>query len=99
DEGEPDESEVIYENWYYVTQHFTAGDMLDEVNLLNHVWLLALRGDRDYNKFIHSLQARPIDSKGEVIPGNAMYNYPLYRLGKIYDQVTPSFPGIFTLPD
>ncbi|NQZ02407.1 MAG: hypothetical protein HRT45_17245, partial [Bdellovibrionales bacterium] len=94
-----DEPEKIYENYYYVTQHFTAGDMLDEVNLLNHVWLLALRGDRDYNKFLQMLQARPIDSAGEVIPDKSVFNYPLYRLGKIYDQVTPSFPGIYSLPE
>jgi hypothetical protein len=47
------------ENYYYFTQHFTEGDMLDNGDLLNHPWLLALRGERNYTHFIDLIQATP----------------------------------------
>jgi hypothetical protein len=47
------------ENYYYFTQHFTEGDMLDNGDLLNHPWLLALRGERSYSHFIELIQATP----------------------------------------
>lgn len=47
------------ENYYYFTQHFTEGDMLDNGDLLNHPWLLALRGERNYAHFINLIQATP----------------------------------------
>jgi hypothetical protein len=47
------------ENYYYFTQHFTEGDMLDNGDLLNHPWLLALRGERNYTHFINLIQATP----------------------------------------
>ena len=30
---------AIREHYYYFTQHFTDGDMLDPANLYNHPWL------------------------------------------------------------
>ena len=47
------------EMYYYFTQHFTEGDMLDNGDLLNHPWLLSLRGERDYAHFIDLIQATP----------------------------------------
>lgn len=47
------------EQYYYFTQHFTEGDMLDNGDLLNHPWLLALRGERNYAHFINLIQATP----------------------------------------
>ncbi len=91
--------EKIRENYYYVTQHFTAGDMLDDVNLLNHVWLLSLRGQRDFNTFISTMKAKKINQDGEVIPDRNVYDYSLWRLGKIYDQVIPTFPGMYAVPN
>ncbi len=94
-----DTEEVIKrpESYYYVTQHFTAGDMLDDVNLLNHVWLLALRGKRDFNEFIRILKAKEIGPDGEIIEEQELYDYPLSRLGRVYRQVTPTFPGLYSV--
>ena len=44
------------ENYYYFTQHFTQGDMQDDGDLLNHPWLLMLRGESNYAKFINLLK-------------------------------------------
>ena len=96
---ETKERETISESYYYVTQHFTAGDMLDDVNLLNHVWLLALRGKRDFNTFLGMTKGRQIGKDGEVIANENLYDYSLSRLGKVYKQVVPTFPGMFSAPD
>lgn len=47
------------ENYYYFTQHFTEGDMLDNGDLLNHPWLLAMRGERNYAHFVNLIKATP----------------------------------------
>lgn len=93
------EPEQIIENYYYVTQHFTAGDMLDEGNLLNHIWLLPLRGRDDFNNFMTITNAREVNSKGEVIKEEDTPAYPLERLKDTYEQILPSFPGMYTLQD
>jgi hypothetical protein len=90
--------EKVIENYYYVTQHFTAGDMLDDVNLLNHAWLLSLRGVNDFNAFIDLLKAKTVNAQGEVITDNKLYDYPLSHLGNVYHQVLPTFPGLYTVP-
>ena len=46
---------AIRENYYYITQHFTEGDLLDTANLLNNPWLLILRGYRDMIAFVRAL--------------------------------------------
>ena len=89
----------IFENYYYITQHFTAGDMLDEANLLNHVWLLALRGDRDFHNFVEMVDGKLKSQKGEIIEVDSIYRYPLSHLNRVYRQVEPSFPGMYTVPD
>jgi hypothetical protein len=53
--GEENEPVAIRENYYYVTQHFTEGDLLDSGSLLNNPWLLTLRGYRDMIAFVRSL--------------------------------------------
>ncbi len=91
--------ETVIENFYYVTQHFTAGDMLDEANLLNHVWLLALRGTHDYNNFLRVLKANYKNRDGDVEKNTEqLYEYPLHHLNKVYEKVTPSFPGMYSVP-
>jgi len=52
-------NEPFNENYYYFTQHFTEGDMLDNGDLLNHPWLLALRGERNYAHFVSLIKATP----------------------------------------
>ena len=91
--------EKVIENYYYLTQHFTAGDMLDDGNLLNHVWLLPLRGTPDFNKFMTLVNAKPIGKNGEVIEEEDRYSYPNIRLRTNYNHVLPSFPGLYTVQD
>jgi len=51
----------IKEKYYYFTQHFTEGDMLDTADLHNHPWLLQLRGFRDFQMFTAMVGAREVD--------------------------------------
>lgn len=53
------ERKAFPEWYYYFTQHFTEGDMLDNGDLLNHPWLLAMRGERNYAHFINLIKATP----------------------------------------
>lgn len=46
----------VMESYFYFTQHFTEGDMLDQYDLYNHPWLLALRGVRDFTHFAKVLR-------------------------------------------
>lgn len=46
----------VMESYFYFTQHFTEGDMLDQYDLYNHPWLLALRGVRDFTQFAKLLR-------------------------------------------
>ena len=89
-----DTPESVIEDYYYFTQHFTAGDMLDEGNLLNHVWLLALRGKRDFATFINTIKAKPVGIKGEVISDKE--EYALTKLTESYLQILPTFPGMYS---
>lgn len=46
----------IRERYVYFTQHFTEGDMQDPASLVNHPWMLQLRGVRDYSNFVASIK-------------------------------------------
>jgi hypothetical protein len=46
---------AVNEKYYYFTQHFTEGDMLDPADIHNHPWLLALRGVREFSAFMLAL--------------------------------------------
>lgn len=50
----------VEEMYFYFTQHFTEGDMLDQANLYNHPWLLGLRGMRDFLTFVAKIRAQEI---------------------------------------
>ena len=50
----------VKEKYFYFTQHFTDGDMLDVGDLHNHPWMLQLRGLRDYMAFISLIGAREV---------------------------------------
>jgi hypothetical protein len=50
----------VKEKYYYMTQHFTEGDMLDTADLHNHPWLLQLRGFRDFQAFTATIGAREV---------------------------------------
>lgn len=93
----------VPENYYYFTQHFTEGDMLDQADLLNHPWLLSLRGDRDFGNFIRAINAQEDLSwehyyKGAVgLEPPRPVDWPLKHLANTYRSITPSFPGIYTV--
>lgn len=55
---------AVKEKYYYFTQHFTEGDMLDPADIHNHPWLLALRGVREFKTFMMALQSYEEDSGG-----------------------------------
>ncbi len=60
--GEPtfERTLPVKEKYYYFTQHFTEGDMLDTADLHNHPWLLQLRGLRDFQAFTSTIGAREV---------------------------------------
>lgn len=91
------EPEAVMEDYYYVTQHFTAGDMLDENNLLNHVWLLSLRGKKEFDNFVRVIKAKEVNSKGESINDSDKYNYSLSHLERVYQRMLPTFPGLYSV--
>ena len=51
----------VQEKYFYFTQHFTNGDMLDVADLHNHPWLLQLRGIRDFMAFTSLIGAREVE--------------------------------------
>ncbi len=52
----------VKEKYFYFTQHFTDGDMLDVADLHNHPWLLQLRGIRDFKTFTSLIGAREVEA-------------------------------------
>ncbi len=71
---------AVKEKYYYFTQHFTEGDMLDPADIHNHPWLLALRGVREFNTFMLALQSYEQDGAGnkterEVVDAEEMIGY------------------------
>lgn len=115
------EDREFRERFYYFAQHFTEGHMLDDGSILNHAWLLALRGERDYVKFIKLLEIKPTtesrdmgmftqffqkvtenyldDSKklSYATKKNDIAELPLDQISQAYDNVLPSFPGIYVV--
>jgi hypothetical protein len=95
----------VKEDYYYFTQHFTEGDMLDQADLYNHPWLLALRGQRDFGTFLHAVRAQEVLSFKNfaegAMPGGKLRNigWPLEQMLGVYKQITPSFPGFYTVLD
>lgn len=77
-----EDSIAIREKYYYVTQHFTEGDLLDSGSLLNNPWLLTLRGYRDMVAFVQSMYPNK-----ESLPQNV-----LDLIMDDYDRVTTKRP-------
>lgn len=50
----------VEELYFYFTQHFTEGDMLDQADLYNHPWLLSLRGLRDFSAFVAMIRGQEV---------------------------------------
>ena len=51
------ESLRVREKYYYFTQIFNDGDMQDPGELVNHPWMLMLRGQRDFAVFTAALNS------------------------------------------
>jgi hypothetical protein len=97
------EPRYVKEDYFYFTQHFTEGDMLDQADLYNHPWLLALRGQRDFVSFMNIVRRQEAMTLGNflggLMPGGAERNtgWPLDQMLRTYQQITPSFPGFYTV--
>ena len=91
---------AIREHYYYFTQHFTEGDMLDTADLYNHPWLYQIRGKTDVWRFLDRIKARKVDlsdgigPRGEVVK---THRWPIEQLISAYSGIIPSFPGIYTM--
>ena len=96
------EPRYVKESFYYFTQHFTEGDMLDQADLYNHPWLLALRGQRDFATFLKNIRGQQEKvTLGGFIKGvwsgsHRTLDWPLDHMLKVYRGMTPAFPGIYT---
>jgi hypothetical protein len=94
----------VDEMYFYFTQHFTEGDMLDQADLYNHPWLLALRGYRDFGSFISLIRKQDGISfwemtKNMVSPVERKVDWPLSHMRDAYKKIVPSFPGFYTVLD
>jgi hypothetical protein len=93
---------AVEETYFYFTQHFTEGDMLDQADLYNHPWLLSLRGVREFAVFTDTIKAQEVVSLsnfggGLVNPQSRGLAWPLGHMAKTYRQILPSFPGLYTV--
>jgi hypothetical protein len=95
--------EFVDEMYFYFTQHFTEGDMLDQADLYNHPWLLALRGYRDFFTFVNTIRSQEVTSFWDAVTGGAFapktrdIDWPLAHMRESYLQMSPSFPGFYTI--
>lgn len=92
----------VEEMYFYFTQHFTEGDMLDQADLYNHPWLLAMRGARDFSVFVNKIRSQDSVSMGSFFRGMVGLDvdrkkaWALEHLSELYANVLPSFPGYYT---
>lgn len=96
-----EEPRKVKETYFYFTQHFTEGDMLDQADLYNHPWLLALRGYRDFGTFLSLIRKQEAVTIGNFVSGvfNPQvrdFSWPLAHMRDAFREITPSFPGIYT---
>jgi hypothetical protein len=110
-DGKPvNESIKVPEDYFYFTQHFTEGDMLDQADLLNAPWLLSLRGDRDFGTFLNAIEAHEGISLSrynwksllswagvDATPKPRRVGWPLEQMAETYRNTLPSFPGFYTI--
>lgn len=84
----------ILENYYYITQHFTSGDMHDPTDLRNRLWLLQIRSARDFKVFLESiLRHNQLSDVANIT------NTPVHILSDSYAKFKehlPAWPGVFT---
>jgi hypothetical protein len=84
---------------YYQFSQSTGEEALNDVgDILNHPFLLTVRGRTDYIRFANILKAQPITPK-EVPKNVAIETYPIERLMKAFGSPSPTFPGVLRLDD
>lgn len=94
----------VEESYFYFTQHFTEGDMLDQADLYNHPWLLAMRGVREFATFVSFTNSQEVlnlsnFTKGVFTPEKRPLGWPLAHMEKTYRKMLPTFPGLYTIVD
>lgn len=89
----------IREHYFYFTQHFTDGDMLDSGDLYNHPWLLGLRGSRDGAAFLSKMATEDYNIADLSTASHDDELWPIKRMIEVYSHILPSFPGMYTLID
>lgn len=87
---------VINEQYSYFSQAVNDEVMLDPGDILNHPWMLGLRGRNDFTHFINLIAARK-RGPNEVTEEIRLGELPLERLSAAYRSVAPSFPGVLSL--
>ena len=95
----------VEEMYFYFTQHFTEGDMLDQADLYNHPWLLGMRGMRDFVTFVNKIRAQELVGLDGFLSGVSGGTPPrakawaLDQMSQVYKNTLPSFPGFYSVPD
>ncbi|MBT4762114.1 MAG: hypothetical protein HOO06_10485 [Bdellovibrionaceae bacterium] len=91
------------ERYYYFTQHFTEGDILDPGDIYNHPWLLRIRGDADFVRFLTAMQADPAPFTYDDMFNKSVdqwaaekLKFPMDRLTDVYLNFVPSYYGVYT---
>jgi hypothetical protein len=113
--GDIEDDETWFrESYYYFTQHFVEGDLLDSADPKNHPWLLTLRGLNDYRKFISNFSdLRTHEERMEHPLGNpnglitprevptefGMGERPIKALEEAYRATNLSSPGFYTVTE
>lgn len=85
----------VREKYYYFSQHFTEGDLLDSADLYNHPWLLALRGKRDFQGFMAVIKAVPYNWNFSEVAKTE--GWSIEHMIRSYRQVHPTFPGLYSI--
>lgn len=95
--------QTVKESYFYFTQHFTEGDMLDQADLYNNPWLYALRGMRDFSTFVRQIRAQEIADLGNFLYHVTNMREPrtkgwaLEHLNNAYKNILPGLPGYYTV--
>ncbi|CAN5561822.1 hypothetical protein BH10BDE1_BH10BDE1_29050 [soil metagenome] len=89
---------IVDERYYQFSQSIGEEALNDVGDILNHPYLLTVRGRTDYVRFANILKAQPRETS--AIPMHIQIEeYPIERLMKAFSQPSPVFPGVLRLDD
>lgn len=76
------------EKYYFVSQNFTQGALLNNNDIRNRPWMLFIRGERDFNMFFSMIQnnLRSRDNSGRP-------EDPVTLFGEAFDQIRQTLPA------